>query len=303
MRDRILSVAHTDTLIESYKLVKNDGWEENTRFDLSTRKSTTVRLNYRTGTMPKQPSRLKNVKFGHVFDDLYDSKEFNSPIQQNVAVLLQRKLRKWILQHNEFRNHTLTVTRLHMVTDNLLAISVKYSHQEHPSIQLGIIVSLRTNSLTLYPNYHVFLKLLFRYHLPGMLPRHWTYLNPTPANEQQWFRRAFIDVSDARQLDNLQRLSEIYDLLADNWSNVKSTSNPLTDSAFYHVDVNHFMGKFIFANRTQVSLTDNIGLYDKIHMEQFYHPTDPFILVQNGYNWKIAYHREPPESSDDLNNN
>ncbi|CAL2029584.1 unnamed protein product [Caenorhabditis brenneri] len=296
IRDRILSFTYNSETVETYQLTRANNWER-MDFHLALKASDTVQLHYRAETMPGHASRLREVETSEVFPEIYLPSKFMSPIQQDVAVMLFRDMKEWIQSYEDLMIYEYSVSRCHMITDNLLAISGKLmmSSVDSPPVQLGIIVSLQNMALTLYPDYHQFLKLLFRNHLPDLLPRHWTYLNPTPVNEQRWFLEEFIDVSDKKQLNKFERLNDIYEFLVRNWTNVKSTSNPLTDSAFFNVGLPSFLGDTLYACDENASHYKHCGKCTKVNMELYYHPTDPFIFVKSYSDYMVAIRRKDPD--------
>lgn len=296
IRDRKLVVVFNSDLIESYQLTKNDQWIQNEKFHLSTKIPRPIAVHFRTGTMPGMSSKLLETDSGEMFNDLFDSECFNSPLQQDVAAVIHRDMERWVDQNDSLITETPEVTRCHFISDDLVSVTLTYRNRNQTApILIGVIISLKEMTVNVYPDYHKFLKLLFIHHLPDILPRHWTYLNPSPANQQNWFREGVINLLNSDDIDNFELLNNTYDFISSNWNNVKSTSNPLTSSIINNSDANCFFSKYVISCAEDYLWPTTSQKFTRMHMEQYYHPVDPFILVNKFNKWWIACRQKDPD--------
>ncbi|KAF1769104.1 hypothetical protein GCK72_000917 [Caenorhabditis remanei] len=283
VRDRTMTICCNNDTIEIYHYSETTHiWEQQEDVRHSQNESYLVPLDFRVGTMPGQPSRNEEPEMGEIFDDLFESDYFYSPVQQDTLTLLHRDMPEVFDTNDALLKGRPRVFRCHALSDDLIAVSLKLPWFK--PMYMGMIISPDSCNTTLYPDYHEFLKLLFANHLPELLPRAWTYFNPYPAKDQPWFKKEIINVSDPRDLNDYELLRETYEFLSKHWNNLKSTSNPLNDSLFNSTHAYQFFSKFVFTNGNRITFNAP-DLNKRKHLDVFCHPKDPFAVVNNTYNW------------------
>lgn len=299
MRNRRLTVCCNENLIETYQLTKSNGkneWEKIGQTRLPNLNSFPIDLHYRCGTAVGMSSRMEEVEQGQIFTDVFNFHRFHSPIQQDILTILHRDAPE---HASRLFGKSPKLTQCHMISDDLLAVTMTFHKRRSSPLHIGATISILDSSITVYPNYHEYLKLLFTHHLPDLLPRHWTYLNPTPAHEQPWFKNSLINVSNPDELNNFDRLFEVYHILISNFNNVKSTSNPLTDAFFNAAEAEDFMnmGKSTNHYPRDTSAWNHFHENEEFGATLYYHPIDPVLFLKVGSFWLVA-HRQADVSDD-----
>ncbi|UMM11236.1 hypothetical protein L5515_000619 [Caenorhabditis briggsae] len=295
-RDRLVVFSCNNDFIQVYHLSDVDHeWISQKHFRLSQLDSEPLQLKYRTGTMPGMPSLNRDVQTGSVIGDLFDIRAFNSPIQQDVATLLGSNMPEYFNSFKPFLTETPTISSIRCLSDGLIAVSMSYSRLAR--IQMGVSVSLVDSTVEVYADYHKFLKLLFTHHLPDLLPRHWTHNNPYPVTEQSWFKNEIIDVSNPKEMTNFKPLNDIYQFFDKIWHNVRSVSNPLQCSLFNKTHAYQLLFNYLFNDGRNITFREyDDNLCRAIRMEQYYHPSDPFKLIKNVYQWYLAFQPKDPDN-------
>lgn len=260
-------------------------------FRLSETDTESLQLKFHTGTTPGLPSEMIEEQSGTVLGDLYDLDCFLTPIQQDVATLFHRDAPD-LFEKSSIPKKNPIVKRIRSLSHDLLAISLSYPCK--PTVLIGVIVSTIDHSIAVYPDYHEFLKLLFTHHLPDLLPRHWTLNNPFPVVDQLWFRNEIIDISKPEELSDLTRLNSIYEFLHKTWHNPKTVSNPLQSSVFHKTHAYQLYCNYLFSKNGKISFKD-LHVNNCVHMEQYFHPSDPFKVIKSDLLWYYAVRKRDPK--------
>uniref|UniRef100_A0A1I7TKV5 ULP_PROTEASE domain-containing protein n=1 Tax=Caenorhabditis tropicalis TaxID=1561998 RepID=A0A1I7TKV5_9PELO len=99
---------------------------------------------------------------------------------------------------------------------------------------------------------------------------------------------------------------EIYELTKNNeWMSNKKCSTNVSIPVSLHYRPGTMPGMesrlreietSMFADGDKFSLIESSKNYKRIHMKQYYHPVDPFILVNNLSDWLIAHRQKDPDN-------